>query len=246
MKKIIVYINTFIMFLLTIIFILFIELQIELRPNNIITNLEKINYYQKAYSNVLQNLDDIIVNDKLKEELIQFYSIDILKKDVNLIVRGNKINHYDEIKTIVSKYSKDKKAIEKYSKDVNSIIDNNIFMTSEYKKLNKIYFNIYDCLFATIIFIIIQFIFLIINYLLIKKLYFIKEIILSTSIILILPKLLLMTSNILNNFTYGNKYFSELIVFFINTYCNKLFMISIVGITTILCLNDFTHKYKNK
>ena len=131
MKKILVHINTFIMFVLTIIFILFIEFQIELRPNNIITNLEKLNYYQKAYSNVLQNLDDIIVNNKLKEELIEYYSIDILKKDVNLIVRGNKINHYDEIKTIVSKYSKDKKTIEKYSKDVNSIIDNNIFMTSE-------------------------------------------------------------------------------------------------------------------
>ena len=93
MKKILVHINTFIMFVLTIIFILFIEFQIELRPNNIITNLEKLNYYQRAYSNILQNLDDIIVNNKLKEELIDYYSIDILKKDVNLIVRGNKINH---------------------------------------------------------------------------------------------------------------------------------------------------------
>ena len=83
MKKILVHINTFIMFVLTIIFILFIEFQIELRPNNIITNLEKLIYYQKAYSNVLQNLDDIIVNNKLKEELIEYYSIDILKKDVN-------------------------------------------------------------------------------------------------------------------------------------------------------------------
>ena len=42
MKKILVHINTFIMFVLTIIFILFIEFQIELRPNNIITNLEKL------------------------------------------------------------------------------------------------------------------------------------------------------------------------------------------------------------
>ena len=48
MKKILVHINTFIMFALTIIFILFIEFQIELRPNNIITNLEKLNYYQKV------------------------------------------------------------------------------------------------------------------------------------------------------------------------------------------------------
>ena len=46
MKKILVHINTFIMFVLTIIFILFIEFQIELRTNNIITNLEKLNYYQ--------------------------------------------------------------------------------------------------------------------------------------------------------------------------------------------------------
>lgn len=243
MKKILVHINTFIMFVLTIIFILFIEFQIELRPNNIITNLEKLNYYQKAYSNVLQNLDDIIVNNKLKEELIEYYSIDILKKDVNLIVRGNKINHYDEIKTIVSKYSKDKKTIEKYSKDVNSIIDNNIFMTSEYQKLNKIYLNMYDCLFITIIYIIIMFTFIFINYLLIKKLEFIKELILSSSILLCLPKLLITFSGIINNFTYGNKYFSELITTFISTYFNNLFMLSIVGITIVLCLNDFERKY---
>ena len=119
-------------------------------------------------------------------------------------------------------------------------------MTSEYQKLNKIYLNIYDCLFITIIYIIIMFTFIFINYLLIKKLGFIKELILSSSILLCLPKLLITFSDIINNFTYGNKYFSELIHFFINTYCNKLFMISIVGISTIICLNDFTHKYKNK
>ena len=212
MKKILVHINTFIMFVLTIIFILFIEFQIELRPNNIITNLEKLNYYQKAYSNVLQNLDDIIVNNKLKEELIEYYS-------------------------------KDQKTIKKYSKDVNSIIDNNIFMTSEYQKLNKIYLNIYDCLFITIIYIIIMFTFIFINYLLIKKLEFIKELILSSSILLCLPKLLITFSGIINNFTYGNKYFSELITTFISTYFNNLFMLSIVGITIVLCLNDFERKY---
>ena len=40
------------------------------------------------------------------------FNTNALKKDVNLIVRGNKINHYDEIKTIVNKYSKDQKTIE--------------------------------------------------------------------------------------------------------------------------------------
>ena len=54
MKKILIHFNTFIMFILTILFIFFIEFEIEIRPNNIITNLEKINYYKKAYSNILQ------------------------------------------------------------------------------------------------------------------------------------------------------------------------------------------------
>ena len=148
---------------------------------------------------------------------------------------------------ILRQFSIDVKENEECDEDkellVNSIIDNNIFMTSEYQKLNKIYLNIYDCLFITIIYIIIMFTFIFINYLLIKKLEFIKELILSSSILLCLPKLLITFSGIINNFTYGNKYFSELITTFISTYFNNLFMLSIVGITIVLCLNDFERKY---
>ena len=211
-----------------------------------VRSLGDMNHYTRLVRDCVQLARDEAFIIKKIRKYLQDLPEDIKKQYDFRYVRGNKINHYDEIKTIVNKYSKDQKTIEKYSKDVNSIIDNNIFMTSEYQKLNKIYLNIYDCLFITIIYIIIMFTFIFINYLLIKKLGFIKELILSSSILLCLPKLLITFSGIINNFTYGNKYFSELIHFFINTYCNKLFMISIVGITTIICLNDFTHKYKNK
>ena len=66
MKKILVHINTFIMFVLTIIFILFIEFQIELRPNNIITNLEKLNYYEKNL-----NLYELIILIKNITEILK-------------------------------------------------------------------------------------------------------------------------------------------------------------------------------
>ena len=113
MKKILVHINTFIMFVLTIIFILFIEFQIEIRPNNIITNLEKLNYYQKAYSNVLQNLDDIIVNNKLKEELQSTYQ--------KIYIQA------EQIKQLEAKYKEDS---EKYFNE-----NNNLYQEKEKYKL---------------------------------------------------------------------------------------------------------------
>lgn len=243
MKKLIMYINTFIMFFILICYIFLIYFEINLRPNNIIKQLDSINYYQKAYSNVLKNFDDIIVNNDLKEELMEFYNLEYVKKDVNLIVRGNSVNHYDQIKNIVSKYSKDDKIIDKYSNDINSIINNNIFMVNDYHELNKVYINIYDCLFITIIFILIEFIFIAINYFLVKGLYFIKILLLSSSIFVSIPKLFISISGIFNNFVYGNKYFSELIITFINNYCNDLFILSIVGVTFIICLKDYSNKY---
>lgn len=243
MKKILIHFNTFIMFVLTVLFIFFIEIEIEIRPNNIITNLENINYYQKAYSNILQEFDNIIVNSELKEEIINYYTFDDNKKDINLIVRGNNIDHYYEIKEIVSKYSKDEKVINKYSKEINELINKNIFMVDEYHVLNKFYLNIYDCLYIIIIFVIIQMFLIIINYFLSKNFSFIKVILLSSSILIGLPKLFINFSGIINNFTYGNKYFSELIIFLINNFINELFIYSVAGITFVVCLNDFTKKY---
>ena len=243
MKKILIHFNTFIIFVLTILFIFFIEFEIEIRPNNIITNLEKINYYQKAYSNILQEFDYVIVNNELKDEIINYYTFDNSKKDINLIVRGNNIDHYYEIKEIVSKYSKDEKVIYKYSKEINDLINKNIFMIDEYHTLNKFYLNIFDCIYIIIIFIIIQMILIIINYFLSKNFSFIKIILLSSSIFIGLPKLFINLSGIINNFTYGNKYFSELLIFGINNYINELFIYSIAGIVFVICLNDFVRKY---
>lgn len=243
MKKILIHFNTFIMFVLTVLFIFFIEFEIEIRPNNIITNLEKINYYQKAYSNILQEFDYVIVNNELKEEIINYYTFDDSKKDINLIVRGNNIDHYHEIKEIVSKYSKDEKVIYKYSKEINDLINKNIFMIDEYHTLNKFYLIIFDCLYIIIIFIIIQMILIIINYFLSKNFSFIKVILLSSSIFIGLPKLFINLSGIINNFTYGNKYFSELLIFGINNFINELFIYSIAGIVFVICLNDFVRKY---
>lgn len=243
MKTILIHFNTFIMFVLTILFIFFIEFEIEIRPNNIITNLEKINYYQKAYSNILQEFDYVIVNNELKDEIINYYTFDNNIKDINLIVRGNNIDHYYEIKEIVSKYSKDEKVIYKYSKEINDLINKNIFMIDEYHNLNKFYLNIFDCIYIIIIFIIIQMILIIINYFLSKNFSFIKVILLSSSIFIGLPKLFINLSGIINNFTYGNKYFSELLIFGINNFINELFIYSIAGIVFVICLNDFVRKY---
>lgn len=243
MKKILIHFNTFIMFVLTILFIFFIEFEIEIRPNNIITNLEKINYYQKAYSNILQEFDYVIVNNELKDEIINYYTFDNNIKDINLIVRGNNIDHYYEIKEIVSKYSKDEKVIYKYSKEINDLINKNIFMIDEYHTLNKFYLGIFDCIYIIIVFIIIQMILIIINYFLSKNFSFIKVILLSSSIFIGLPKLFINLSGIINNFTYGNKYFSELLIFGINNFINELFIYSIAGIVFVICLNDFVRKY---
>lgn len=236
MKKIINYIITFIIMILLIILTTFIIYQKEISTNKFIKNLNKINYYQKSYSNILKEIDEYIINIDLKNDIINYYTQDKAKQDTINIINNKNIDHYDNLKEIISKHTKDDNIINEYANQINTKIINNLFMNDEYNYLTKTRLNTNDTLFIIFIIIIIITILLFTNYIITKKID-IQTPIFSLGLFLLIPKLFLITTNILNNFMYTNTYFSELILLIINNIVNTLFIFGLFITIIIIYLN---------
>lgn len=233
MKKIINHTISFIIMTLLIILTIFTIYQKEITTNKLIKNLNKINYYQKAYSNILKEFEEYIINTELKEDIINYYTQEQTKTDIIDIINGKEINHYENLKTIIEKHTNDNNIIEEYTTQINNKIINNLFMTKEYKILTKTRLNTNDTLFINFIIIIIITILLFINYIITKQTN-IQVSILSLGLFITLPKIFLIITNILNNFIYINTYFSELILLIINNIVNTLFILGLfISIITI-------------
>lgn len=233
MKKIINHTISFIIMTLLIILTIFTIYQKEITTTKLTKNLNKINYYQKAYSNILKEIEEYIINTELKEDIINYYTQEQTKTDIINIINGKEINHYENLKTIIEKHTKDNNIIEEYTTQINNKIINNLFMTKEYKILTKTRLNTNDTIFINFIIIIIITILLFINYIITKQTN-IQVSILSLGLFITLPKIFLITTNILNNFIYINTYFSELILLIINNIVNILFILGLfISIITI-------------
>lgn len=241
MKKIINHIITFIIMLLLIILSIFIVYQKEISINKISKDLDKINYYQKSYSNILKEIDEYIINIELKEDIINYYTQDKAKIDIINIINGKEINHYDNLKEIVKKHSNEDNIINDYTTQINKKIINNLFMNEEYKLLSKTRLNLNDTIFIIFIIIILITILLFINYIISKKILF-ESAILSLGLFITIPKIFLILTNILDNFIYTNTYFSELILLIINNIVNILFILGLFISTITIYLN---YKFKH-
>ncbi len=236
MKKIINYIITFIIMILLIILTIFTIYQKEISTNKFIKNLNKINYYQKSYSNILKEIDEYIINIDLKNDIINYYTQDKAKQDTIDIINNKNIDHYDNLKEIISKHTKDDNIINEYTNQINTKIINNLFMNEEYNYLTKTRLNTNDTLFIIFVIIIIITILLFTNYIINKKIDILTPI-LSLGLFIIIPKLFLITTNILNNFMYTNTYFTELLLLIINNIVNTLFIFGLFITIIIIYLN---------
>lgn len=236
MKKIINHIITFIIMVLLIILSIFIVYQKEISINKISKDLDKINYYQKSYSNILKEIDEYIINIELKDDIINYYTQDKAKTDIIDIINGKEINYYDNLKEIVKKHSNEDNIINDYTTQINKKIINNLFMNEEYKLLSKTRLNTNDTIFIIFIIIILITILLFINYIISKKILF-ESAILSLGLFITIPKVFLILTNILDNFIYTNIYFSELILLIINNIVNILFILGLFISTITIYLN---------
>lgn len=227
MKKITKSIITMITMILFTILITFTIYEIQIKPNKIQKDMAKINYYQKAYSNILKEMDEYIINIDLKEDILKYYTIEQAKEDINKILNHETITNYDKITEIVKRHTSEDEIIESYSKEINNKITNNLFMIDEYNLLNKTNLKTNDTIFIIFIIIIVIVINFFLNYILTKDISFIITSILSSSFMIMIPKLFLFLTNILKDFMYTNTYFSELLLYIINQSVNLLFAIGL-------------------
>lgn len=221
LKSIISFITILILTLLSI----FLIYQKEIRKSNLLKSLEEINYYSKAHQNITNKIDEYLINTDLKEEYLNYYNIDLLKKDIKNKINNQEISHYNELRNIASKYTNDNIIIYKYASLVEEIINNNLFL--DMTLLNKTYISSSNVLFIMMVTSLIVLLLLIISN---NN----KTIVLSLLILLILPKVFFKVTNLLTNFIYTNQYFTSFILKIIYNIINQLF---IIGILLIICIS---------
>lgn len=235
MKNSISHILSFILMILLSFLIIFVVFEISLSKKNILNILNGVNYYTLAQKNIFNKIDDEIVNSEISESYKEYFSIEIIKKDINNILNEEyDISHYDDLNKIINEYSNDEKINQKYTTIVDTIYKKNIFPINEYKLISKLKLNTEQVLFVSIILILlIVFIgsaILIFN----KNIYFYKVIIISTSILLLIPYFLIRIQNIFKQFIYSNIYYTNFIICIINNIINLLFIIGIVLLVVLL------------
>lgn len=235
MKNSISHILSFILMILLSFLIIFVVFEISLSKKNILNILNGVNYYTLAQKNIFTKIDDEIVNSEISESYKEYFSIEVIKKDINNILNEEyDISHYNDLDKIINEYSNDEKINQKYTTIVDTIYKKNIFPINEYKLISKLKLNTEQVLFVSIILILlIVFIgsaILIFN----KNIYFYKVIILSTSILLLIPSILVRMLNIFKHFIYSNTYYTKFILGIINNITNSLFIIGIILLIVLL------------
>lgn len=235
MKNNISHILSFILMILLSFLIIFVVFEISLSKKNILNILNDVNYYTLAQENIFNKIDDEIVNSEISKSYKEYFSIEIIKKDINNILNEEyDISHYNDLDKIISEYSDDEKIIQKYITIVDSIYKKNIFPINEYKLISRLKLNTEYVLFVSIILILLILLIgstiLILN----KNIYFYKVSIFSTSILLLIPTILIRILNIFKQFIYSNIYYTNFIICTINNITNLLFMIGIILLIVLL------------
>ena len=245
MKSSISHILSFILMCLLSFLTLFIVVQISLNNNNVLGIIKKINYYDLVQENILNKIDELVINREVSDSYKEYFSIEIIKKDINNILnKEDIISHYDNLYEIISEYSNDDTIREKYSSEIDSIYKKNIFPIKEYNLINKIKLEgdktLFICLIVIILILFVSSLLYIIN----KNFKYYKISIFSTSLILILPLTLVRVLKIFNNFLYTNEYYTNFILGIINNIISNLFLIGIIIL--ILYLIIYLIKCKNR
>ncbi len=247
MKNSISHVLSFTLMILLILISTFVCIKLSFGEKRVIKNLEKSEYYEKSYSNIINEIDNYIINDEVNTSYKEYITKDLVKEDINTIItnfylkKESKINRYDDFYNIISKYTKDSEIANIYSKDINDIYVNNLFPVSEFNLLNKLYFGSLDLLFGLIVSILIL-LFISVALLFINKSFKYHRYALSGySIFIILVNILIKI--IFRNFLYTNEYFTKFLVSLVSHIFSYQLIIAIILIIIIFITKN---KKKNR
>lgn len=247
MKTSISHLLNFILMIILYFTILFSVYEVSISKKNIIKLLND-NYYNNSYNNIMSEIDNYIVNNEVLELYNKYLSKEMVKEDINIIInniyqKNNQLSKYNDFYKIINSYTDDTEICDIYATNINNIYLKNIFPISELTLINKTYIGNTSSLFISIILSSIVVILSVILFLINKNFKYYKISLLSVSMLLLIPKMLV--STLFSNFQYTNQYFTHLLLKIINSIVNIL---SIIGLITIILLifNYLKRLVKNK
>ena len=247
MKTSISHTLNFILMIILYFTIFFSVYEVSISKKNIIKLLDD-NYYNDSYNNIIKKIDNYIVNHEVLELYNKYRSKEMIREDINIIInniyqKNNQLSKYDEFYKIINSYTNDTEISNIYATNINNIYLKNILPISELTSINKTYIGNTSSLFISIILSSIIVILSVILFLINKNFKYYKISLLSVSMLLLIPKMLV--STLFSNFQYTNQYFTHLLLKIINSIVNIL---SIIGLITIILLifNYLKRLVKNK
>lgn len=236
MRKVLLSLLSFILMVILSISCMFIIYEINVSKKSVLKQMDNIQYYQKAYKNIITKVSDYVINEELENEYKKIITIDRVKvdilKSINNVYDDTKYNVSikEELNEVIKKYDiKDSNIIKTHTDGINEIYVNNLFLTKEFKLIKK-----YTLDFETLMLITYVAIFFLLAITLILDKQYLKISLISTSITLVMPMIYLNLFNIIKNFQYSNSYYTELILTIIESIYFELGLISIVIIIFII------------
>ena len=244
MKSSISHVLAFILMILIVFASTFISLRVSFNSKNVIRVLEKNNYYEESYSKIYKEIDDYVINDELNGLYKKYVTKELVKKDINSIINNfyskkeSQINRYDDFYEIFINYNSDSEIAKVYAGEINDIYVRNIFPTSEFNLLNKVYFGSLDFLFGLIIDIVgillISAVLAIIN----KNFKYHTYALSGYSIFVIVISVLIKI--IFRDFMYTNEYFTKFLMGIISNIFIYQIVVAFIIIACLFILKKIT------
>jgi len=250
MKNSISHVLTFILMIIFSVIIFFVAGEKELRSSVIVNRLEKENYYYKIYGTILSKVDDYVANEEVMQLYKDYLSIDLVKNDVNKIIRNiyaNKslnVSRYDDFYHIINEYSKDSTISKKYAEGINQIYMNNLFPTREMTLIHELYVPTTDVIFILIVALFLCLFISLLLFVLNKNSKFHIIAMLSSSIIFILPNIFIKFFGIFDNFVYTNEYFTDVLISIINNTVSNVCLFGLVIVILLFAYKFIKENYK--
>lgn len=250
MKSRISYVLAFLLMVIIVLIVVLFFGEVSIRQKNVSRVLNKVDYYDKAYDNIINKIDDFVINEDIKNDYVAYVDKNLVKKDINAILLksflGEDVNvsHYDDFKGIISKYTKDDVITDKYASYINDIYVKNLFPTKIYNFVLHFYIKttivVYLFIILSVLFLLISLVLFILN----RNIKYHILSLLSSGICLILPSCVINISGIFKDFIYTNSYFTSFLLNIVYDALNSYLVLGTIFVIGAIFYKMFEKKKK--
>ena len=238
MKDKISYVLSFAIMIVLFLLIIYVGFEISIRSSIVKHNLESINFYDKAYEKINNEIKNYVVNEDILKDYLDYINKDMIIKDIGILIDRKEIDHKEDFYKIISKYDSNKEICELYSSNINNIYKNNLFPSREFGIIS-IFKLRQDFIPFFIIFMVLLSTMSVILKSISNKKQFIDVSLIGTSIMIFM---LLIVRHYLKGFYYTNDYFTLFIKKIIDTNVYIDIIILFIILFTIMVIRKLSRK----